>query len=61
MEKINDDPFNPLLNERTALVMYLRYCLELDYQQVAFFTEMSEEGARHVAVQGLKRTRQLVF
>ena len=56
-----EDTFNPLISEDTAAVLYLRYHLDYDHSQVAEVMGWTEEQAKHVALQGLKRTKQLVF
>lgn len=58
---INNDPFNPLSSTLTADVMYMRYHLLFEHEQVAKELGLSEQDARNIAIQGLKRTRQLVF
>lgn len=55
------DQYNPIHSETTADVLYLRYHLGYEHAEVAEELNMSEEGARQVAIQGLKRVKELVY
>lgn len=61
MTEVGGDIFNPIHNEQTADVMYLRFYLGYDYATVAEELGISEESAMHIALKGLKRTKELVF
>ncbi len=61
MTEIHKDLYNPIENERTAAVLYFRYHLGFEHAEVAQTLGISEDGARHIAIQGLKRTKELVF
>jgi DNA-directed RNA polymerase specialized sigma24 family protein len=61
MSKKINDPHNPLINEQTADVVYLRYHLGYEYARVAEELGISEDDAQHIAVSGLRRIKELVF